>query len=799
MKEKIVIYGSCLILILSLFIPFLTMNAFAATTIYVDDDNTTGPWDGTQSYPYNFIQDAINASVAGDTIYVKSGTYYEIIKVNKSINLVGQNKDTTIIMNPPSASKGQVISISDGFDGVSIHGFTIKSSLNPWKPVIKIWSDNNMIYNNIIEEGYVGISVSFSDNNQIYENEIIGLDTCGLFIEASSYNLVYENDFTDITTGSPWGTIVLADNCYHNEFYNNDFTGTTGGYSIKVQSATSDNVFYHNNIAGVGDGSYCCDDSSDNYWYNITLSQGNYWAVYNGLDNNSDGIGDNPFDINCSGGAQDLYPFIRENGWINQAPVADAGGPYFGTENVELTLDASSSYDNDGSIVSYHWNFGDGETYDTSSQTTSYVYSNAGEYTVTLVVTDDDGLTGSDTAEATISESTPTDTDSDGISDDLDNCPNTYNPDQEDSDGDGIGDACEAPSQLIITSEDESYEEKLFEIIISANGSPIENTYVEIQGTTLSSYTSEEGSVSLTLPSVDEDTQYTIKATKNGYVSAEKTILIKNQDASVVQDVLLSGVVYEEESDMGVPIKNAKICVILSDIDNVQTSKCTFADENGQYRLSIKPGSYKITASKTGYVKSEKNGIEIKDDKEINFELEKTTVKEKNTIIDYTIENEIKLGNVGLGIDVTYDEAEVNIYNDLISTEINSLKNEESNTVIDFTISAPSDTPRTKIVLYLGEIDSQNIKVEYDGIILEEKDDISDFFSSDNNETNYVLLSSENNWVLIINNPSFSTHSIKVVSTEIFEKITENTVFTIFIALIILVLAVAITFRKSKT
>jgi hypothetical protein len=35
------------------------------------------------------------------------------------------------------------------------------------------------------------------------------------------------------------------------------------------------------------------------------------------------------------------------------------------------------------------------------------------------------------------------DTDNDGIPDDTDNCPNTYNPDQVDADGDGIGDACE--------------------------------------------------------------------------------------------------------------------------------------------------------------------------------------------------------------------------------------------------------------------------------------------------------------------------------------------------------------------
>ena len=37
----------------------------------------------------------------------------------------------------------------------------------------------------------------------------------------------------------------------------------------------------------------------------------------------------------------------------------------------------------------------------------------------------------------------PVDTDNDGLTDDQDNCPNTPNPDQEDTDGNGVGDACQ--------------------------------------------------------------------------------------------------------------------------------------------------------------------------------------------------------------------------------------------------------------------------------------------------------------------------------------------------------------------
>jgi len=42
-------------------------------------------------------------------------------------------------------------------------------------------------------------------------------------------------------------------------------------------------------------------------------------------------------------------------------------------------------------------------------------------------------------------EPTPTDTDNDGVIDTEDNCPSVSNQDQMDSDGDGVGDACEEP------------------------------------------------------------------------------------------------------------------------------------------------------------------------------------------------------------------------------------------------------------------------------------------------------------------------------------------------------------------
>jgi hypothetical protein len=84
-----------------------------------------------------------------------------------------------------------------------------------------------------------------------------------------------------------------------------------------------------------------------------------------------------------------------------EAPVADAGGPYTDDVGSEITLDASGSYDSDGEIVTYEWDCDNDGVYEVSTSTPemSYTFDTA-IYggTISLRVTDNDGLTATDTA-----------------------------------------------------------------------------------------------------------------------------------------------------------------------------------------------------------------------------------------------------------------------------------------------------------------------------------------------------------------------------------------------------------------
>jgi len=144
---------------------------------------------------YTKIQDAIDASSDGDMVFVFDdlSPYYEKVEVNKEIDLVGENKNTTII---DGGGIGDVINISAHL--VTISGFTIRNSgdfftqfdYNFWENDACIQLVNRSccrITNNIIQQYSIGIFIYSADDIFISDNLLL-YDTHG--IEARKTNCI---------------------------------------------------------------------------------------------------------------------------------------------------------------------------------------------------------------------------------------------------------------------------------------------------------------------------------------------------------------------------------------------------------------------------------------------------------------------------------------------------------------------------------------------------------------------------------------------------------------------------------
>jgi parallel beta-helix repeat protein len=239
-KFRIISY----LLLLGIFIIIMiTPVTNASKILYVDDNGF---------FEYTKIQDAIDNTTNGDTVYVYSGTYYENIVINKTINLVGDKQKTTII---DGKEKDTVIKLNPESNNVNITGFTIQNSgYEYYRSGIDINSDKNHIAGNTIKGCRYGISLD-----------------------------------------------LWAHNCIVN---NNTFTQNT--YGVFVYSVTpNNNLIYHNNFIDNYLGAY---DDSNSIW-NLN-SKGNYWDDFNGTDDNNDGIGDTAYNI-PGGSAKDQYPLMK--------------------------------------------------------------------------------------------------------------------------------------------------------------------------------------------------------------------------------------------------------------------------------------------------------------------------------------------------------------------------------------------------------------------------------------------------------------------------------------------------------
>ncbi|MDZ7377685.1 MAG: PKD domain-containing protein, partial [candidate division KSB1 bacterium] len=93
----------------------------------------------------------------------------------------------------------------------------------------------------------------------------------------------------------------------------------------------------------------------------------------------------------------------------NQSPIANAGGPYVGNEGDQIQFSASQSYDPDGMIVKYEWDWQNDGSYDTTTTSSicRYVYEDDFSGQAKLRVTDNGGKSATSLANVTIHNVSP--------------------------------------------------------------------------------------------------------------------------------------------------------------------------------------------------------------------------------------------------------------------------------------------------------------------------------------------------------------------------------------------------------
>jgi len=272
---------------------------------------------------YETIQAAINAANPGDSIIVAPGTYYENVVINKTLSLMGETKEITII-----DGNGTGIVVTINASNVNLSGFTItRSGQHPWTDsgiFISFGSANNNISNNIVRENYHGVFFEATNGNVLSFNNISSNTGRAIYLESSWRNTISANiiSLNEQDTGielfdsanniikantvseNGWGGIYLQESS-KNVILENTISSN---YFVGIYFETSSyNVLYRNNFVdnGLNELGQMYSFESSNTWDNG--AEGNYWNEYDGTDANGDGIGD----TNTPHLEVDSYPLIE--------------------------------------------------------------------------------------------------------------------------------------------------------------------------------------------------------------------------------------------------------------------------------------------------------------------------------------------------------------------------------------------------------------------------------------------------------------------------------------------------------
>lgn len=296
---------------------------------------------------YTKIQDAINAveTLDGNTILIDSETYYENVVVNKSIVLVGENKETTaidargvgnaldllvdgIVIRNLTISYGEIGVAITNSRGHVIDNNIIRNNVNGatgsyytdtiyennlvkeneyglnFGQLSGPSSTNNTARNNEIYDNFAGIYVSAADgNNTIFGNDIHD-NGIGLVLDHTQNNSIVRNNISHNNRPGTYMYGIYFRNAVNNTVKENTFSLNNVGLHFE---SSNENRIFHNNFKG---NTHDTDGTSYNIWDDNYPSGGNFWDRYQGVDNDADRIGDTAYPVDADN--TDRYPLISE-------------------------------------------------------------------------------------------------------------------------------------------------------------------------------------------------------------------------------------------------------------------------------------------------------------------------------------------------------------------------------------------------------------------------------------------------------------------------------------------------------
>jgi parallel beta-helix repeat protein len=256
---------------------------------------------------FTSIQAAVDNASSGDTIIVAPGTYNEALIISKSLTVIGEDRDTTII---DGSGVGDTFSIKS--DYVNIQELTVvnngTSSRN--NGVVIDHCKGISVNNTEIINTYYAISLAFCSSS-IFTNNVVFNNTFGIQLINTNNNV-----FSNNTILSNFEGIALDYINNFNVFFGNTLMNNSEGAAIRQSSYK--NSFYHNNFLDP----VTVETGQPNFW--SRNGEGNYWSSYDGNDSysgpsslvtpqnepGSDGIGDEAYSIPFAENNYDDYPLM---------------------------------------------------------------------------------------------------------------------------------------------------------------------------------------------------------------------------------------------------------------------------------------------------------------------------------------------------------------------------------------------------------------------------------------------------------------------------------------------------------